>query len=98
MLDSVEQPAFLILYRMMKGCDVVTSIGIRLPNQEKKALAVIACQNDMTISQVLRRLIREYLDDVSQAKRASCQTCAASGAFATYQEEGKDGDVLPATK
>lgn len=64
----------------------MASIGIRLPEQEKKTLAAVASQQDMTISQVVRKLIREYIDGVSQAKRTSCQACAASGALASQQE------------
>ena len=72
----------------------MASIGIRMPEQEKEILAAIASQNDMTISQVVRKLIREYIEGVSQAKRFACQACAASGALASYQERRKKENDL----
>ena len=86
MLDAVEQSALPHFHIPMKDGDRMTSIGIRIPEQEKEAFATIASQNDMTISQVMRKLIREYIDGVSQAKRTSCQAYAASGALASLPE------------
>lgn len=37
------------------------TVGIRLPNDEKKILMKIARQTDTTISQIVRKLIRDYL-------------------------------------
>ena len=39
----------------------IASIGIRLPEQEKAMLAVIADRNETTISDIVRKLIRDYL-------------------------------------
>ena len=72
----------------------MASIGIRLPEQEKEMLAAMAYQNDMTISQIVRSLVREYVEGVSQAKRFACQACAASGALASYQERRKKENDL----
>lgn len=93
-LDSVEQSALPYFHIVMKDGDTMASIGIRLPEQEKRELAALANRNDMTISQVMRKLIREYIDGVSQAKRTSCQANAASGALASQQEQRKEGDSL----
>jgi len=38
-------------------------IGIRLSDQEKEKLEESAQQNDLTISQILRKLIRKYLGE-----------------------------------
>ena len=43
----------------------MTTIGIRLPKTEKAFLAEQAQRTDTTISQILRRLIREYAGSVS---------------------------------
>lgn len=40
----------------------MASITIRLDEKEKEALAVIARQNDLSLSQVVRRAIKEYLE------------------------------------
>ena len=40
---------------------IVANIGIRLPEQEKAMLAVRADRNETTISDIVRRLIRNYL-------------------------------------
>ena len=67
----------------------MASIGIRLPEQEQRMLARIASQNDMTISQVIRKLIQEYIDGASQTKHSSWQVSAASGVLASHQEQRK---------
>jgi len=38
-------------------------IGVRLSDQEKEMLEASAQQNDLTISQILRKLIRKYLGE-----------------------------------
>ena len=38
-------------------------IGVRLSDQEKEMLEESAQQNDLTISQILRKLIRKYLGE-----------------------------------
>ena len=43
----------------------MTTIGIRLPKGEKEILVENAQRTDTTISQILRRLIREYVGSVS---------------------------------
>ena len=40
---------------------LIATIGIRLLPQEKEALAAIARRTDMTISQILRQQIRNYI-------------------------------------
>ena len=40
---------------------IVANIGIRLPEQEKAMLAVRADRNETTISNIVRKLIRNYL-------------------------------------
>ncbi|MBP3646976.1 MAG: ribbon-helix-helix protein, CopG family [Clostridia bacterium] len=39
----------------------MAQIAIRLSEQEKEKLAASAAANDLTISQILRSLIRKYL-------------------------------------
>ena len=39
----------------------MAQIAIRLSEQEKEELAATAAANDLTISQILRKLIRNYL-------------------------------------
>lgn len=39
----------------------LANIGIRLPEQEKAMLAVRADHNETTISDIVRKLIRNYL-------------------------------------
>ena len=39
----------------------LANIGIRLPEQEKAMLAVKADRNETTISDIVRKLIRNYL-------------------------------------
>ena len=39
----------------------MAQIAIRLSKQEKEKLAASAAANDLTISQILRSLIRKYL-------------------------------------
>lgn len=40
---------------------LLANIGIRLPEQEKAMLAVRADRNETTISDIVRKLIRNYL-------------------------------------
>lgn len=39
----------------------MASITLRIEEEEKKTLAEIAKKNDLSVSQVIRRAIREYL-------------------------------------
>jgi len=41
---------------------LIATIGIRLLPQEKDALAAIARRTDTTISQILRKMIRDYIN------------------------------------
>jgi len=41
--------------------DFIAIIGLRLPDQEKAMLAVKADRNEITISDIVRKLIRDYL-------------------------------------
>ena len=40
----------------------MASITIRLDEKEKESLAIIARQNDLSLSQVVRRAIKEFLE------------------------------------
>ena len=44
-------------------------IGVRLSDQEKEMLEESAQKNDLTISQILRKLIRKYLGDEYNGRR-----------------------------
>ncbi|MBR5298730.1 MAG: ribbon-helix-helix protein, CopG family [Bacteroidales bacterium] len=44
-------------------------IGVRLSDQEKEMLEESAQKNDLTISQILRKLIRKYLGDADNGRR-----------------------------
>lgn len=52
-----------VLHESMKGVDAMARIGIRLTDQEKEMLAETAQQDDMTISQIVRKLIRKYIGE-----------------------------------
>lgn len=39
------------------------TIGIRISDYEKQLLLEIAAQNDITISQIIRKLIRNYIKE-----------------------------------
>ena len=41
---------------------LIATIGIRLLPQEKELLAAIARRTDTTISQILRKMIRDYIN------------------------------------
>ena len=60
-LDSVEQCVYHLLHQSLKVDGLITSIGLRLPEQEKAMLAVKADRNETTISDIVRKLIRNYL-------------------------------------
>lgn len=42
----------------------MTQITIRLSSQEKKVLSKYALDNDLTVSQIVRSLIRKYLKEI----------------------------------
>ena len=41
---------------------LIATIGIRLLPEEKELLAVLARRTDTTISQILRKMIRDYIN------------------------------------
>ena len=47
----------------------LANIGIRLPEQEKAMLAVRADRNETTISDIVRKLIRNYLRNNSSQEK-----------------------------
>ena len=51
------------MHESMKGVGAMARIGIRLTDQEKEMLAETAQQDDMTISQIVRKLIRKYIGE-----------------------------------
>lgn len=40
---------------------MMSSVGIRIPSEEKQQLVDIAAKDDLTISQIIRKLIKKYL-------------------------------------
>ena len=69
---------------------MMNSIGIRLSPQDKQILAAYAKQNDTTISQIVRKLIREYVGGVSSTDETStAASSAAQGRALAYQKEEK---------
>ena len=51
----------------------MAQIGIRITDQEKQVLADCASANDLTISQILRSLIRRFIkenENVTDTKRS----------------------------
>ncbi|MBP3649595.1 MAG: CopG family transcriptional regulator [Clostridia bacterium] len=45
----------------------ISTIGIRISPQEKEILTAIARRKDTTISQIMRKLIREYISYSGQS-------------------------------
>lgn len=41
----------------------MSSVGIRIPSEDKQQLAAIAAKDDLTISQIIRKLIKKYLQE-----------------------------------
>jgi predicted DNA-binding protein len=41
----------------------MTTIGIRISMYEKERLRAIAAQNDLTVSQIIRNLIKNFLKE-----------------------------------
>ena len=59
-MDNVEQWALPLFHiPMKKGCEMMTQITVRLPDEDKCKFAQIAASNDVTMSQLLRWFIRE---------------------------------------
>lgn len=47
----------------MKGDEDVAHIGIRLDEREKDQIAELAQKKDLTLSQIVRKLLRAYLNE-----------------------------------
>ena len=63
MLDKGVSTIRFILHESMKGVGAMARIGIRLTDQEKEILVESARQDDQTISQIVRKLIRKYIGE-----------------------------------
>ncbi len=44
----------------------MTNITFRIPEEEKDKIAKYAEENDLTISQIIRKAIKEYLDKMTK--------------------------------
>ena len=64
--DSLSSVFRILLW---KGDEFMAQVAIRLSDQEKEALAEHASANDLTISQIIRKLIREYLGGLDNGRR-----------------------------
>lgn len=60
MLNNVKF-LFFINNRTFQRGDIMTNIGIRLEESEKQAIVEYANAHDLSISQVVRRAIKEFL-------------------------------------
>ena len=65
----------------------MTTIGIRLPKTEKAFLAEQAQRTDTTISQILRRLIRDYAGSVSPSGETATPSPEATQSVAPASRE-----------
>lgn len=48
--------------KRMKGDEDVAHIGIRLDEREKDQITELAQKKDLTLSQIVRKLLRDYLN------------------------------------
>ena len=48
--------------KRMKGDEDVAHIGIRLDEREKDQITKLAQKKDLTLSQIVRKLLRDYLN------------------------------------
>ena len=62
-MDKSSSRDGLVLHESLKGVGAMARIGIRLTDQEKEVLAETARQDDSTISQIVRKLIRKYIGE-----------------------------------
>ena len=60
-----DSPSAVFFIKGWKEVVCMTTIGIRLPKGEKEILVENAQRTDTTISQIVRKLIREYVGSVS---------------------------------
>ena len=49
-------------HKRMKGDEDVAHIGIRLDEREKDQITELAQKKDLTLSQIVRKLLRDYLN------------------------------------
>lgn len=54
-----------------EGGEFMTSITTRISIQEKQKLAKYAFENDLTISQITRKLLRDYIKEIENETRRS---------------------------
>ena len=60
----------------------MASLGIRLSNEEKEALAEMAKQQDTTISHIVRRLIKGTMGDETSLRDISSGPSASASRLA----------------
>ena len=53
----------------MKGDEDVAHIGIRLDEREKDQITELAQKKDLTLSQIVRKLLRDYLNKEDEKKQ-----------------------------
>ena len=62
MQDKVSKSIYLYFYIVMKGVScIMATISIRIEEEEKEALQKYANDNDLSVSQVVRKAIKEFL-------------------------------------
>ena len=62
MQDKVSKSIYLYFYIIMKGVScIMATISIRIEEEEKEALQKYANDNDLSVSQVVRKAIKEFL-------------------------------------
>ena len=66
----------------MTGGKYMASLGIRLSDEEKEALAEMAKQQDTTISHIVRRLIKGTMGDETSLRDISSGPPAAASRLA----------------
>ena len=60
-MDNVRQRNTFNNYIFLEVIDLTTTITIRIDEKEKENLQKIAEEQDLTLSQVVRRAIKEYI-------------------------------------
>ncbi len=60
----------LFSYICERSVVTIATIGIRLSPQEKQSIEEIAKRTDSTISQIMRKLIREYITSYGEKEVA----------------------------
>ena len=59
---TLNNAPFLFFMNSERSVILIATIGIRLLPEEKELLAAIARRTDTTISQILRKMIRDYIN------------------------------------